>query len=63
LAPPCFSVPFGFSFPDPGAQARILDLQDVEAALELGYDNVSAFIAMFKRKLGVTPGRYRGPAI
>jgi len=38
-------------------------LQDVEVALELGYDNVSAFIAMFKRELGVTPGRYRGPAI
>lgn len=33
------------------------------AALESGYDNVSAFIAMFKREYGVTPGRYdgRGP--
>ncbi|QKH38487.1 helix-turn-helix transcriptional regulator [Achromobacter pestifer] len=30
-------------------------------ALELGYDNVSAFIAMFKRELGATPGRYGGP--
>ncbi|CUJ87822.1 AraC family transcriptional regulator [Achromobacter xylosoxidans] len=28
------------------------------AALEAGYDNVSAFIAMFKREHGVTPGRY-----
>ena len=27
-------------------------------ALDLGYDNVSAFIAMFKREHGVTPGRY-----
>ncbi|WP_342065583.1 helix-turn-helix transcriptional regulator [Achromobacter kerstersii] len=27
-------------------------------ALELGYDNVSAFIALFKRTFGVTPGRY-----
>ena len=27
-------------------------------ALDLGYDNVSAFIAMFKRVMGVTPGRY-----
>jgi AraC-like DNA-binding protein len=27
-------------------------------ALELGYDNVSAFIAMFRRTFGVTPGRY-----
>ncbi|MGK5033301.1 AraC family transcriptional regulator [Janthinobacterium sp. MDT1-19] len=29
-------------------------------ALDLGYDNVSAFIAMFKRVMGVTPGRYGG---
>ena len=63
MAPACFRFLFGFRFPDPGAQARILDLQDVEVTLELGYDNVSAFIAMFKRELGVTPGRYRGPAI
>jgi AraC-like DNA-binding protein/quercetin dioxygenase-like cupin family protein len=28
------------------------------AALELGYDSPSAFIAMFKRTLGVSPGRY-----
>ncbi|MGE3537541.1 MAG: helix-turn-helix transcriptional regulator [Candidatus Tectimicrobiota bacterium] len=27
-------------------------------ALELGYDSPSAFIAMFKRALGVTPGQY-----
>lgn len=32
-------------------------------ALDLGYDNVSAFIAMFKRELGVTPGRYRVPTL
>jgi AraC-like DNA-binding protein len=29
-------------------------------ALELGYDSVSAFIAMFRRALGETPGRYLG---
>ena len=29
-------------------------------ALELGYDNVSAFIALFKRTFGVTPGKYVG---
>lgn len=29
-----------------------------EAALELGYDNTSAFIAMFRRCLGTTPSRY-----
>ncbi|CAB3852514.1 AraC family transcriptional regulator [Achromobacter xylosoxidans] len=35
------------------------------AALETGYDNISAFIAAFKREYGVTPGRYdgRGPLI
>lgn len=32
--------------------------QVTAVALELGYDNVSAFIAMFRRVLGVTPGRY-----
>lgn len=30
------------------------------AALETGYDNLSAFIAAFKREYGVTPGRYDG---
>jgi AraC-like DNA-binding protein len=29
-------------------------------ALELGYESPSAFIAMFKRALGVSPGRYFG---
>ena len=27
-------------------------------ALDVGYDSTSAFIAMFKRELGTTPGRY-----
>ena len=27
-------------------------------ALDLGYDGPGAFIAMFKRGLGATPGRY-----
>ena len=27
-------------------------------AIELGYGNVSAFIAMFRRTMGITPGRY-----
>jgi AraC-like DNA-binding protein len=30
-------------------------------AIELGYDSLSAFIAMFKRELGVTPSKYLGP--
>lgn len=29
-----------------------------EVALELGYESPSAFIAMFRKTLGVTPGRY-----
>ena len=28
-----------------------------EAALDCGYDSVSAFIAAFRRQFGVTPGR------
>ena len=27
-------------------------------ALDLGYDNLSAFIAMFKKRFGVTPGKF-----
>lgn len=30
-------------------------------ALDVGYDSLSAFIAMFRRELGVTPARYFGP--
>lgn len=47
-------------------QARILRALEMLAdgmpvttiALDLGYDNVSAFIEMFRRTLGTTPGRY-----
>ncbi|MGC0175398.1 helix-turn-helix domain-containing protein, partial [Klebsiella pneumoniae] len=28
-------------------------------ALDLGYDNVSAFIGLFRRMFGTTPGRYK----
>lgn len=31
-----------------------------DLALDLGYDSPSAFIAMFRRELGTTPGRYLG---
>ncbi|MBX3706730.1 MAG: helix-turn-helix transcriptional regulator [Pseudomonadales bacterium] len=34
--------------------ARVTDV-----ALELGYESTSAFISMFKRHTGVTPGRYQ----
>lgn len=30
----------------------------ITTALSVGYDNVSAFIALFQQRLGVTPGRY-----
>jgi len=56
----------GFSFAEWRQQARLLralemlaaDLPVTNVALELGYDNVSAFIAMFKRAMGTTPSRY-----
>ncbi|MEK9725299.1 MAG: helix-turn-helix transcriptional regulator [Rhodospirillaceae bacterium] len=41
------------------ALARLGDGQPVTAvAMDLGYDSQSAFIAMFKRALGRTPGKY-----
>lgn len=56
----------GFSFSQWRQRARLLralellaaDVPVTTIALELGYDNVSAFIAMFRRTFGVTPGRY-----
>jgi AraC-like DNA-binding protein len=30
----------------------------ISVALSLGYDTPSAFIAVFKREMGVTPARY-----
>jgi AraC-like DNA-binding protein len=41
------------------ALRRLASREPVTAvALDLGYDSPSAFIAMFKRALGTTPGRY-----
>ncbi|MBB1624214.1 helix-turn-helix domain-containing protein [Achromobacter sp. UMC71] len=48
-------------------QARLMRAQEMlaagrsvtAAALESGYDNVSAFIAMYKREYGVTPGQHK----
>ena len=41
------------------AVARLAEGAGVsETAYDLGYDSPSAFIAMFRRMLGVTPGRY-----
>lgn len=56
----------GFTFSQWRQRARLLRALELLAAavpvttiaLELGYENVSAFIAMFRRTFGVTPGRY-----
>lgn len=65
-----FSVETGFSFTQWRQRARLLRALELLArgtavtttALDLGYENVSAFIAMFRRSFGVTPGRYLSPA-
>jgi len=45
------------------AIARLAEGQAVTAvAYDLGYDSPSAFIAMFRRSLGATPGHYLKPA-
>ncbi len=45
------------------AVARLAEGQAVAAvAYDLGYDSPSAFIAMFRRSLGATPGHYLKPA-
>ena len=45
------------------AVSRLAEGQPVTTvAYDLGYDSPSAFIAMFKRNLGQTPGRYLGGA-
>lgn len=61
-----FAAETGLSFRQWRQQARLLDAlrrlaegQPVTTvALDLGYESPSAFIAMFKKALGVTPGRY-----
>jgi AraC-like DNA-binding protein len=61
-----FLAETGMTFRQWQQQARLLDglmrLAQGEpvtsVALEVGYENPSAFIAMFRRALGVTPGRY-----
>ena len=61
-----FSAETGFSFSEWRQRVRLLRALELLAAgkpvtaiaLELGYDNVSAFIALFSRVFGTTPGRY-----
>ncbi len=61
-----FANETGFSFTEWHQRARALRSIELLAegaavttiAIDLGYGNVSAFIAMFRRTIGVTPGRY-----
>ncbi|WP_175958993.1 AraC family transcriptional regulator [Burkholderia pyrrocinia] len=61
-----FVAETGLTFAQWRQQARLLRALERIAdgvpvttiALDLGYDNVSAFIDMFRRALGTTPGRY-----
>lgn len=62
-----FSAETGFSFTEWRQRVRLLRALELLAAgqpvtaiaLDLGYDNVSAFIALFRRVFGVTPGQYK----
>jgi len=61
-----FVAETGFTFNEWRQRVRLLRALEMLAAdkpvtmvaLDLGYDNVSAFIALFHRTFGVTPGRY-----
>ncbi len=61
-----FLAETGFTFADWRQRARLMRAVEMLAAgasvttiaLALGYDNVSAFIAMFRREHGVTPARF-----
>lgn len=61
-----FTAQTGMTFREWRQQRRLLRSLELLAtgdnvtsiALELGYDNTSAFIAMFRRCLGTTPARY-----
>jgi AraC-like DNA-binding protein len=61
-----FTTETGFSFTEWRQRARLMRALELLAvntpvttvALDLGYETVSAFIAMFRRAFGVTPTRY-----
>jgi AraC-like DNA-binding protein len=63
-----FTTETGCSFTEWRQRARLMRALDLLAvntpvttvALDLGYESVSAFIAMFRRAFGVTPTRYFG---
>ena len=56
----------GFNFGEWRQQARLMRALEMLArgepvtriAIDLGYENLSAFIAMFKKRFGVTPGKF-----
>ncbi|MFC4298671.1 AraC family transcriptional regulator [Castellaniella hirudinis] len=62
-----FAAETGFSFTEWRQRVRLLRALELLAAgkpvtaiaLDLGYGNVSAFIALFRRVFGVTPGQYK----
>lgn len=62
-----FRAETGFSFNEWRQRIRLLRALELLAAgkpvtaiaLDLGYDNVSAFIALFRRMFGTTRGRYK----
>jgi len=62
----CFRSETGMSFGQWRQQVRLLEAlrrlgikeQVTTVAIELGYDSPSAFISMFKKALGKTPGQY-----
>lgn len=57
----------GFTFTEWRQRVRLLialemlasGKQVTEVSLDLGYDNVSAFITLFRRIFGTTPGNYK----
>jgi len=62
-----FIAETGFSFTEWRQRVRLLRALELLAAgkavtgiaLDLGYDNISAFIALFRRVFGTTPGQYQ----
>lgn len=62
-----FTRETGFTFTEWRQRVRLLialemlaaGKQTTEISLELGYENVSAFIALFRRFFGTTPGNYK----
>ena len=66
-----FQSETGLSFGAWRQQARVLEAMGrlgsgeavTQVALDLGYESVSAFSAMFHRATGASPSRFRGPAL